>query len=104
LPLPFSSMRLLGFCCSGMARRLPNSVPDDEKVCSGWDLALVLGKTQLPEDEARAWHRDLRAARKTLKSPGDKWRSQQAYYELPPSYERQLEAPWNDGSSNMSGV
>jgi len=49
-------------------------VPDDEKVCSGRDLALVLGKTQLPEDEAKAWHRDLQAARKTLKAPGDKWR------------------------------
>jgi antitoxin (DNA-binding transcriptional repressor) of toxin-antitoxin stability system len=49
-------------------------VPDDEKVCSGRDLALVLGKTQLPEDEARAWRRDLQAARKTLKAPGDKWR------------------------------
>ena len=49
-------------------------VPDDEKVCSGRDLALVLGKTQLPEDEARAWRRDLQAARKTLKATGDKWR------------------------------
>ena len=49
-------------------------VPDDEKVCSGRDLALVLSKTQLPEDEARAWRRDLQAARKTLKAPGDKWR------------------------------
>jgi antitoxin (DNA-binding transcriptional repressor) of toxin-antitoxin stability system len=49
-------------------------VPDDEKVCSGRDLALVLGKTQLPADEARAWRRDLRAARKALKAPGDKWR------------------------------
>jgi hypothetical protein len=49
-------------------------VPDGEKVCSGRDLALVLSKTQLPEDEARAWRRDLRAARKTLKAPGFKWR------------------------------
>ncbi len=49
-------------------------VPDDEKVCSGRDLALVLGEAQLSEDEARAWHRDLQAARKTLKAPGDKWR------------------------------
>ena len=48
--------------------------PDNKKVCSGRDLALVLGKTQLPEDEARAWRRDLQAARKTLKAPGDKWR------------------------------
>ena len=49
-------------------------VPDDEKVCSGRDLALVLGQAQLPEDEARAWRRDLQAARKTLTTPGDKWR------------------------------
>ncbi len=49
-------------------------VPDDEKVCSGRDLALVLSETQLPEDEARAWRRDLRAARRTLKAPGDRWR------------------------------
>ena len=49
-------------------------VPDDEKVCSGRDLALVLGETQLPEDEARVWRHDLQAARKTLKAPGDKWR------------------------------
>jgi len=49
-------------------------VPDDEKVCSGRDFALALGKTQLSEDEARAWRRDLQAARKTLKAPVDKWR------------------------------
>jgi antitoxin (DNA-binding transcriptional repressor) of toxin-antitoxin stability system len=49
-------------------------VPDDGKICSGQDLALALGKTQLPEDEARAWRRDLQAARKTLKAPVDKWR------------------------------
>jgi antitoxin (DNA-binding transcriptional repressor) of toxin-antitoxin stability system len=49
-------------------------VPDDEKVCVGRDLVEALAKTQLPEDEARAWHRDLRAARKTLKAPADRWR------------------------------
>ena len=49
-------------------------VPDNEKVCSGRDLAEALSKTQLPEDEAGAWHRDLQTARKTLKAPGDKWR------------------------------
>jgi antitoxin (DNA-binding transcriptional repressor) of toxin-antitoxin stability system len=49
-------------------------VPDDEKVCVGRELAEALTKTQLPEDEARAWHRDLRAARKTLKAPADRWR------------------------------
>ena len=60
--------------CSGMALLVARLVPDDEKVCSGRDLALVLGQAQLPEDEARAWRRDLQAARKTLTAPGDKWR------------------------------
>ena|SRR5208283_930226 len=49
-------------------------VPDNEKVCVGRDLAEALAKTDLPEKEARAWHRDLEAARKSLKSPTDKWR------------------------------
>ena len=49
-------------------------VPDNEKVCVGRELAEALSKTQLPEDEARAWHRDLQAARKTLKAPADRWR------------------------------
>ena len=49
-------------------------VPHDEKVCVGRELAEALAKTQLPEDEARAWHRDLQAARKTLKAPADRWR------------------------------
>jgi antitoxin (DNA-binding transcriptional repressor) of toxin-antitoxin stability system len=49
-------------------------VPDDEKVCDGRELAEALSKTQLPDDEARAWHRDLQAARKTLKAPADRWR------------------------------
>ena len=49
-------------------------VPDGEKVCVGHDLAEILAKTKLPENEARAWHRDLEAARKTLKRPTYKWR------------------------------
>ena len=49
-------------------------VPDNEKVCVGRDLAAVLAKTDLPEKEAKAWRRDLKAARKTLKAPADKWR------------------------------
>jgi antitoxin (DNA-binding transcriptional repressor) of toxin-antitoxin stability system len=49
-------------------------VPDDEKVCVGRELAEALAKTQLPEDEARAWHRGLQAARKTLKAPANRWR------------------------------
>jgi antitoxin (DNA-binding transcriptional repressor) of toxin-antitoxin stability system len=49
-------------------------VPDHEKVCTGRDLAEVLAKTTLSEDEAKVWRRDLRTARKTLKTPADKWR------------------------------
>ena len=46
--------------------------PDNEKVRVGRDLDEALAKTDLPQTEARAWHRDLRAARKTLKAPVDK--------------------------------
>jgi antitoxin (DNA-binding transcriptional repressor) of toxin-antitoxin stability system len=49
-------------------------VPDNEKVCLGRDLAETLVKAGLPENEARAWHSDLKAARKSLKAPADKWR------------------------------
>jgi len=49
-------------------------VPDDEKVCLGRELSEALAKKQLTEDEARAWHRELQAARKTLKAPVDRWR------------------------------
>ena len=49
-------------------------VPDNEKVCTGRDLAEALEKADLPRDEAAAWHRDLQTARKTLKAPAAKWR------------------------------
>ncbi len=49
-------------------------VPDNEKVCPGSDLAEILAKAELPDGEARAWHHDLQAARKTLKAVADKWR------------------------------
>jgi antitoxin (DNA-binding transcriptional repressor) of toxin-antitoxin stability system len=48
-------------------------VPDSERVCVGRDLAEALAKNDLPENEARVWHRDLEAARKSLKAPADKW-------------------------------
>jgi antitoxin (DNA-binding transcriptional repressor) of toxin-antitoxin stability system len=44
-------------------------VPDNEKICLGRDLA----ETELSPDEARAWRRDLRTARKTAKPPADRW-------------------------------
>ena len=49
-------------------------VPDNEKVCTGRELAEVLAKAQLTDREFRAWRRDLRAAYKALKAPVDKWR------------------------------
>jgi len=48
-------------------------VPDHETTCAGRDLAEALAGTDLPEDEAKAWRRDLLAARKTLKAPTDRW-------------------------------
>ena len=49
-------------------------VPDDEKVCTGRDLAEALDKWELPADEAKSWHHDLQAGRKALKVPTDRWR------------------------------
>jgi antitoxin (DNA-binding transcriptional repressor) of toxin-antitoxin stability system len=50
-------------------------VPDNAaaKVCSGRDLAAVLAGVELPEETARAWRRDLKRARRSLKPPADKW-------------------------------
>lgn len=45
-------------------------VPDDEKICTGIDLAAAVGK--LSREEARAWHHDLLAARSQLEPPADK--------------------------------
>ena len=47
--------------------------PERERVCLGRDLAEVLAESRLSADEARAWRRDLRRARKTLKPPAHKW-------------------------------
>ena len=49
-------------------------VPDSKKVCTGRDLAEALGRTELAVEEAKAWRRDLQAARKILKPPVKKWR------------------------------
>ena len=48
-------------------------VPDSEKVCTGNEFAEALEKVQLSSEEAKAWSRDLRRARKGLKRPVDKW-------------------------------
>ena len=49
-------------------------MPENEKVCTGRDLAEALSRTDLPGGEARAWRRDLQAARRKLKAPASKWR------------------------------
>ena len=49
-------------------------VPEGKKGCTGSELAAALGKVDLSAREAKAWHRDLMAARKALKPPKDKWR------------------------------
>jgi antitoxin (DNA-binding transcriptional repressor) of toxin-antitoxin stability system len=48
-------------------------VPAGEPVCRGSDLAESLASANLSDAEARAWNRDLKAARKKLKAPADKW-------------------------------
>jgi antitoxin (DNA-binding transcriptional repressor) of toxin-antitoxin stability system len=49
-------------------------VPQPKKVCTGRDLADALAKTHLSEEEAAAWRRDIKVARKRLKPVKDKWR------------------------------
>ena len=49
-------------------------VPEKEKICLGRDLAKVLREVDSPTDEAVAWNRDLKKARKSLKPQPDKWR------------------------------
>ena len=48
-------------------------VPAGRPVCRGSDLAEALASAELSDEEARAWKRDLKAARKKLKPPADKW-------------------------------
>src|ERR1700719_2052941 len=50
-------------------------VPEEKKrACTGPELAEALKRVDLSEAEARAWHRDLKAARKILKPPKYRWR------------------------------
>ena len=44
-------------------------VPDNEKVCTGRDLVEALDRTELTAEDAKAWRRDLQAARRSLKAP-----------------------------------
>ena len=49
-------------------------VPEKKKAGSVQKLAAALRKFELSPEEAKAWNRDLRAARRILKPPLDKWR------------------------------
>ena len=40
---------------------------DAEKVCTGLELSKALRKTELTDEEAQEWWRDLQAARNALK-------------------------------------
>jgi len=58
---------------SPVARLVPDGL-SPKKVCVGHELAEALSGIDLPADEARAWRRDLRTARKALRVPTDRWR------------------------------
>jgi len=49
-------------------------VPENERTCTGRQLAEAIGRAGLSADEARTWNKDLVAARKRLTAPKDKWR------------------------------
>jgi prevent-host-death family protein len=49
-------------------------VPDGTKTCTGRELAEALSHVELSPENAKAWRRDLRKARKVLKPPVDRWR------------------------------
>ena len=48
-------------------------IPAGPAVCQGRDLAQALAAADLSDEEARAWNRELKAARRKLKGPPDKW-------------------------------
>jgi antitoxin (DNA-binding transcriptional repressor) of toxin-antitoxin stability system len=49
-------------------------VPERKKAGSVRKLAAALREFELSPEEAKAWNRDLRAARRILKPPVDRWR------------------------------
>lgn len=48
-------------------------VPENKKPASVRKLAAALRQFDLTPEEAKAWRRDLHAARRILKPPVDKW-------------------------------
>jgi antitoxin (DNA-binding transcriptional repressor) of toxin-antitoxin stability system len=49
-------------------------VPNEEKTCTGRELAEALAGVELSPENAKAWRNDLRRARKILKPPVNRWR------------------------------
>jgi len=49
-------------------------VPESNKGCTGPELAAALAEVELSPENAKAWHKDLRRARKMLKPPVNRWR------------------------------
>jgi len=49
-------------------------VPNEEKTCTGRELAEALADIRLSHENATAWQADLRKARKILKAPVNRWR------------------------------
>jgi antitoxin (DNA-binding transcriptional repressor) of toxin-antitoxin stability system len=49
-------------------------VPAEEKARTGRELAEVLRKHQLSDEEFKQWRRDRKKAHQILKAPVDKWR------------------------------
>ncbi len=49
-------------------------VPAEERLCTGRELAEVLRKHQLSDEEFKQWRLDRKKAHKILKAPVDKWR------------------------------
>jgi antitoxin (DNA-binding transcriptional repressor) of toxin-antitoxin stability system len=48
-------------------------VPNEDKRCTGRDLAEALGTVKLSAGNAKAWRADLRKARKILTAPVNRW-------------------------------
>jgi prevent-host-death family protein len=56
-----------------VARLIPERPVPEKKTGSARKLAAALREVKLSPKAARAWNRDLRAARRILKPPADKW-------------------------------
>jgi len=47
--------------------------PAHGKRCTGRELADAFARSELSTEVARRWHRDLKAARKSLMAPRNRW-------------------------------